>query len=619
MAADGRSRCGILRFDGLVCRSVNGVPNGAYRHSDMKSAESQTGNDCCGDRLSQNGKGAFTMLQSKIISSMEKCFWDQTLSDFEALTSLRMFHNERGSLQFAAFDPDETNNFEGSHLNLAHVVLRGALAQYATIHIVENIPNMMPCPATSEETRKIDPTFLRTTPGLYPDVLAKPLRGGDGMPVINQQLHAAYIDFEGDLPVGVHPTTIALADDQYNVLTEQTIDIEVLPFDLPEQTTRVTNWFYADCLADYYNVEAFSDRHFEICGHFIETAVKNGINMILTPLFTVALDTLHEKGRTTTQLVRIARDNGVYSFDFTLLDRWIDLCDRLGVRYFEMSHLYTQWGAAHAPKIYVTVDGVEQKLFDCHTDASGEEYVTFLRTFLAELTAHLEARGLKDRCYFHISDEPGGDTLPQYRKNRETVDPVLKGWKLLDALSHVEFYREGLCEIPVPNSGAIETFMKEDIKERWVYYCCGPWAKGYSNRFIAMSLPRTRSIGMQMYKYGIEGFLHWGYNFYNSRGSFDHVNPFLMPNAGYWFAAGDAHVVYPGQDGYPLDSLRLRAMKQAFDDIRVMKLAEECCGKETVVAEMEKITGKIDFAHSVNDVATMQRLRDRMIDLVCGK
>ena len=559
-----------------------------------------------------------TMIETKIVSSMEKCFWDQTLSDFAALTSLRIFHNERGSLQLAALDPDETDNLEGSHLNLAHVKIRGDLAPYAAIHTVENIPNMLPCPATPAAMQKIDPTFLRTTPGLYPDVLAKPLRGGDRMPVVNRQLHTAYLEFEGDLPAGVHPTTIALTDDHYNVLSEQTIDIEVLPVDLPEQTTRVTNWFYADCLADYYNVEAFSDKHFEICGHFIETAVKNGINMILTPIFTVALDTSPDVERTTTQLVRIARNNGVYSFDFALLDRWIDMCDRLGVKYFEMSHLFTQWGAAHAPKIFVTVDGVEQKLFGRHTDASSEEYVTFLRTFLRALTAHLEARGLKDRCYFHISDEPGGETLPQYRKNRETVDPVLKGWKLLDALSHVEFFREGLCEIPVPSTGAVEAFMKEDIKERWTYYCCGPWA-GYSNRFVSMSLPRTRSIGMQMYKYGIEGFLHWGYNFYNSRESFDHVNPFLMPNAGYWFATGDAHVVYPGQDGYPLDSLRLRAMKQALDDIRVMKLAEQRCGKEAVVAEAEKIAGKIDFAHCINDVATMQALRDRMTDLVLGK
>ena len=44
--------------------------------------------------------------------------------------------------------------------------------------------------------------------------------------------------------------------------------------------------------------------------------------------------------------------------------------------------------------------------------------------------------------------------------------------------------------------------LKEDIKERWVYYCCYPY-EGYSNRFMAMHSARTRFLGVQMYKYGL--------------------------------------------------------------------------------------------------------------------
>lgn len=550
------------------------------------------------------------MIETKILSPLEKCFLDQTPADFPALTRLRMFRNERASIQFAAYDPDEAEHA----IRLLTVSVRGDLARYATLHTVEQIANCCPAWGTPKAIENADPTFLRTTPGLYPDVLATPMRG-NRMPVINQQLHTAWIDFEGDLEPGVYPTTIVLKADDGSALAESTIEIEVLALELPEQTTRVTNWFYADCLADYYHVEPFSDQHFDICAHFIETAVQNGINMILTPVFTVALDTRVGGERTTTQLVRIKREHGEYSFDFELLDRWIILCDRLGVRYFEISHLFSQWGAAHAPKVMATVDGEYRRLFGWDTDASGEEYVHFLQVFLQALTAHLEKKGLKERCYFHISDEPGGDAMAQYRKNRETVDPYLKGWKLLDALSDVEFYRQGLCPIPVPSSGAIEDFQKEDIAERWVYYCCGPWI-GASNRFVAMHLGRTRSIGLQMYRYGIEGFLHWGYNFYNNQYSYDHVNPFLNPAAGYWGAAGDALVVYPGQDGYPLESLRLRAQKQALDDIRVLQLAERYCGRETVIAELEQLTGPIDFRHCINDSMTFHRLRERMMDLI---
>ena len=52
----------------------------------------------------------------------------------------------------------------------------------------------------------------------------------------------------------------------------------------------------------------------------------------------------------------------------------------------------------------------------------------------------------------------------------------------------------------------------------------GPGAGGYSNRFIAMPSYRTRSIGMQMFGYGIKGFLHWGYNFYNTQYSREQIN-----------------------------------------------------------------------------------------------
>ena len=553
------------------------------------------------------------MLETKIISSMEKCFLDQKPSDFPALTKLNMYRNERATVQFATFDPEESDNC----CCLVEVKVFGALAKYATMHTVENIVNYTPSYATPKRTKELDPTFLRTEPGLYPDVLADPMHGSC-MPLIHQQLHTAFFDFAGsDLVAGTYPTEIAVMNGEEK-LASSTVEITVLPADLPEQKTRVTTWFYADCLADYYHVEAWSDRHFELCENYIRRAVENGINMILMPVFTVALDTRVGGERTTTQLVRVFRNHGEYSFDFALCDRWIAMCERCGVKYFEISHLFSQWGAEHAPKVMATVDGEYRRIFGWETDASGEEYVAFLGAFLPAFTAYMDAKGLKDRMYFHISDEPNEKHLAQYKKNRETVAPFLSGRKLLDALSHVEYYHQGLCEIPVPSSAVIEDFMKEDIAERWVYYCCTPWI-GASNRFVAMHLCRTRSLGMQMFKYGIEGFLNWGYNFYNNRWSIDHVNPFLNPCAGYWGITGDAHLVYPSQDGTPLDSLRLRAFKQGMDDIRVMALAASFYGHAAVVAEIEKIVGEIDFAHCVNDANVMQNMRDRLDEMIVAK
>lgn len=551
------------------------------------------------------------MLETRVISSMEKCFLDQKPQDFNEVKRLRMYKNEKGSVQFLAY-----NDTRVRIADLLKIEIEGDLSKYATIRTVENVPNYKSYPFITEDEEP-DNHLIRTTPGLYPDVLM-PLARVNCIPYYNKQLHSVMIDFEGDLSKGEYPTKIVLYNLKDEKVAETEFVVEVIDACLPAQETKVTNWFYADCLADYYNVEVFSDRHFEICENFIKTAVKNGMNMLLIPVVTPPLDTYVGGERTTTQLVKIFVKDGKYSFDFSLLDRYLDMCLKSGIKYFEICHLFTQWGAEHAPKIMAEVDGEEKRIFGWETDASGEEYVTFIRQFLTELTGHLEKRGDKERTYFHISDEPREQHLEQYKTNRNNIRDILEGWKILDALSHVEFYREGLCDIPAVLTGKIGPFLTEEIEERWVYYCCEPLTT--TNRGFAISSPRTRSLGYQMYKYGIDGFLHWGFNYYNNALSYDHINPFLNPCAGdYLEIGGDCHLVYPSQTGTPIESLRLHATKQAFDDIRLLKLCESYYDKDFVVSELEKIIGEIDFFNCVDDVATMQKVRDRIDDLIIAK
>jgi len=123
-------------------------------------------------------------------------------------------------------------------------------------------------------------------------------------------------------------------------------------------------------------------------------------------------------------------------------------------------------------------------------------------------------------------------------------------------------------------------------------------------------------MGTQMYAHGIKGFLHWGYNFFKSQFSDDENNPFLNANAAYWAGGGDANSVYPGAKGQPLESIRLVAFRQGLEDIRVMKLCEQYYGRDAVMAEIEKVVGKVTFDKCVDDTATMTALRDRMDDMI---
>ena len=489
----------------------------------------------------------------------------------------------------------------------------GDLAPLASIRCVKNIPvdiAIFPGADTSN--------YLRTEPGLYPDLL-QPLHYGGAVSIMKDQTQSAWIEFDldGSVTAGTYPMAITLVDGLGNEVAKESFEVTVINAMLPEQQMRVTQWFHADCLANYYNVPAFSEEHWRIVENFAATAQRNGINLLLTPIFTPALDTVIGGERTTVQLIDVYKNGDTYTFGYDKLDRWIDMCDRVGIKYFEIAHLFTQWGAAHAPKVMATVDGEYKKIFGWETEAAGEEYSTFLRTFLPDFLAHMKARGDDKRCYFHISDEPNTEQLESYKAAKAVVADILEGYPIMDALSNFEFFKQGIVPLPIPSNDHVEPFIEAGVPGLWTYYCCGQLS-GVSNRMMAMPLWRTRSIGYQFYKYDIAGFLQWGYNFYNTCGSIDPINPFLDACGEYWVPAGDTYSVYPAQNGEAMESIRILSFYEALQDVRAMKLAEKYYGKEAVVTALEEILGEIKFSRCATDAKTILTMREKINEMIAA-
>lgn len=545
------------------------------------------------------------MLRYKLLSSLDKPFLDSKLDDFTPLRKLTMLRNERISVQLVLTD----DSAAAPHRRFVGIKIEGVFAPYATRRTLESVPSAMPAyPGRSDEN------YLRTTPGLYPDLLA-PMQMNGSAACVPGQLHSVWIDIDpmGALPAGNYNLTVVLSD---GAVTERAqLAVEVIAADLPEQALRVTEWFHCDCLASYYGVPVFSERHWEIIENFVRTAVRNGINMLLTPVFTPPLDTNIGGERPTVQLTGVKRTADGWEFDFSRLDRWIDMCDRCGVKYFEISHLFTQWGALHAPKIVAETDEGEKKIFGWDTDATSDEYTAFIRAFLGAFLAHMRARGDDSRCYFHISDEPNAAHLEQYLKAKATVSDLLDGYPVMDALSDYEFYKTGAVTTPIPANNHIEPFIEGGVEPLWTYYCCGQGI-GVSNRFLAMPGARTRYIGVQFYKYRVFGFLQWGYNFYYNQGSYDPVNPYVDSTGNYFVPSGDAYSVYPATDGTALESMRIVQFREAIDDLRAMELAGSLAGRDAVIAAIEELTGEVVFSRCVCDSAAMLAIRERINSII---
>ena len=384
---------------------------------------------------------------------------------------------------------------------------------------------------------------------------------------------------EEGMPCGEHAVTVILYGKKGGILGEVSFTVNVLRGKLPETDLVVTDWMHYDCICNYYGVKPFCKKFWRITESFIGAAVRHGINTAYVPLFTPPLDTRVGGERTTVQLIGVKEEEGGYRFDFSLLEEFIRRAQACGVRNFEFSHLFTQWGAQAAPKIVADVNGSRKKIFGWQTPADGAEYTEFLTRFLPALGAFLRERGLRGRSFIHISDEPSAYWLQDYTRRRALVKGLLPDFTHIDALSEAEFAEKGLVDIPVAATDAADAFAARG-KEYWVYYCFPQCKDHLSNRMMNMPPERTRVLGMQLYRNGAGGFLHWGYNFYNTALSVRSVDPFFETDAGGFFQSGDSFIVYPGQRG-ALPSCRLETFREAMQESQGAVPVGRVCGQGT--------------------------------------
>lgn len=547
-------------------------------------------------------------MKLKILSSLAKVFLDEEPADCPPARNLSGFRNERLSFQ-VAYAADDARYDGRARLGVAgapyvRLQIDGAPPSAFRVRRVQQVGVALP---TFPDA---DGDYLRKQPGLYPDILQDLDECRLRMPY--RQWQCAWVDVEpGALDSGEYDLTLRLIADDGAELMRGGMHLSILPLDLPEQEILHTKWFHADALAQYYGVEVFSERHWQIIEEFAACAARRGMNMILTPIHTPPLDTEIGAERPTVQLVDVFVDGGVYSFGFEKLRRWVALCQRQGIRYFEMAHLFTQWGAACPPKIEAVVDGARRRVFGWDTPA-GDEYRAFLDAYLPALVFELRDLGIAERCYFHISDDPDPQRLDGYLRAKAMVAGHLRGFPLFDALTYVELYQSGAVQRPVASNASIQAFLDAGCDHLWTY-CCVEQYKEVGNLFIAMPSVRHRVFGAQLYKYGLEGFLHWGYNFYYARHSAYPINPFLTCDGDATWPAGDPFQVYPGADGRPLDSLRHMVVAQAMQDHRALKLLERLAGREAALALIDEgLARPLTFADYPRDAEYLLALREKV-------
>lgn len=473
----------------------------------------------------------------------------------------------------------------------AEVTLSGDFAEYAAVREV------CPVPSRYAGTTWKNGEERMYAPGMYPDLL-KELRQ-NRIKLYPGQWQGLWITVKcsgqesgGELPAGIHELELTLTPDQGEPV-KGSVKLELLSASLPEQRLIHTEWFHVDCLADYYRVEPWSEAHWEIVERFLMHYGAMGMNMVLVPVFTPPLDTAVGRERTTVQLTEVREEeDGSWSFGFERVERYVELCRKAGIRYLEIAHLFTQWGAKSAPKVMVRRGDVLVRRFSWDTASDSPEYLGFLEQFLKALTEKLTQWGYEGRAFFHLSDEPGGEeTLKRYSFLRGKITGWIAPYPLMDAMSDYSFYETGAVDYAVPSMNSLPLFAEKGASPLWTYYC-GAHSEGTPNRYMAMPASQVRVLGVLLYVYQVEGFLHWGYNFYNSQYSLEHIDPYAVTDAGGAFPSGDSFLVYPGEGGRPEDSQRMLLMQEAMQDLRALQLLESQWGRDRVMELIRSEAGE---------------------------
>lgn len=180
-----------------------------------------------------------------------------------------------------------------------------------------------------------------------------------------------------------------------------------------------------------------------------------------------------------------------------------------------------------------------------------------------------------------LADEPQTHNDKTYRILAAMFRKFLPAVPIIDAVETVNL--GGGIDIWVPKQDTYEKWKKEYEalqaagEEMWFYTCAFP-AGRTMNRSMDLPLTVSRLVLWMGALYRLSGFLHWGFNYYIGE---DIWHSACCPHKGALLPAGDAHIVYPGEDGGPWRSMRFEAQRGGAEDYELLMQAITIAPDET--------------------------------------
>ncbi len=419
---------------------------------------------------------------------------------------------------------------------------------YNTIYQVKQVPVNWPHYVDDGNAR-----YLTDEPTLLPDALIE-LSLTPTLKITNQ-LTVLWMDLHPTLP-GDHHLDLHLNGEFYSrfVLT-------VLPHEMAEKP--FTNCQYIDpcSIAKFYGIPMFSSEHWNMLGKYFEIAAKHGVTHVLTPLYTPLYGDFPMGGEAV-QLFSIMLVNREYRFNFDLLDSWIAIAKKNGIKNFTFPPIIPSLKTLKCPKLKMMADFRECDVFDDETDVLSLEFHRFIRKFLLDLINHLKEIGVYEQVVMQFSYAPSAEDRDNYLECRKHFKLIPWSNQLADVLSTTEFLDLEIGCIPFYSSAQIERYSNYRITQYLFMDIFDP--KSIISNLIASPMIDIRKFGTLAFRYNVTSLFNlWFNNYCDSQGNRADVNRDTSNENS--LPSGNGFLVYPGLKG-PVPTVRLKQMYYTFQD-----------------------------------------------------
>ncbi len=398
------------------------------------------------------------------------------------------------------------------------------------------------------------------------------------------QARSVWIELKlpADTVPGTYPCKVRLftgyTTENETVCGEMDVSVEVLACTVPDVKNNKFHldlWQHLSNIARKHEVPLWSDDHFQVLENYVKSLGELGqkaVTLVVSEAPWCGQGCYHEFRRQANlyeySIVGVSREtNGTFTYDYTAMQRYIDLCARYGIdREISVYGLSNVWVIPQGDLEGIAAD-YPDPLKIRYLDKADGQY-KFMRTaaeledYIVSLERYFVTTGQIHKVRI-AADEPGD--MDKYREILAHIKKVAPSFRFKAAINHAEFigafgedvydfapYIDCMCR-EYDRLTEYRTTMDE---KRFLWYvCCEP---DYPNTVLRSHLLESWFIGILTSYVGFDGFLRWNYTVWND-------TPRTDIRFGIVFAAGDTNFVYPAANGKPLLTLRYKALKRGIE------------------------------------------------------